>query len=145
MEHSREPHFSVEEAIRKRHAFEDRVKIFLEMASIMTNREIEVALGRLADIFTTDEIPAHVQIRGEILKLYYDLRLGGIRKYRSFKRQWSPSVPGLPPADYKAHRTLSDHLISSLVTFRLLSDNCLAAPPSSNQQPLSETVKLLSH
>jgi len=71
---------SIECSIRERHAFEARIKKFLTLAATLTTDEVEVTLGRLADMLGELFLPRgreHVMIKGHILKIYFDLRRTG--------------------------------------------------------------------
>lgn len=122
---------SIEQAVKARHEFEDRVREFLQLASLLTDRELELALGRLLDMISgrnTEQF--HVQLRGEILKHYYDLRKQGLRRQRRFTR-WQ----------FKAS---SDYYVAATVEFWLLPDTQFAPPPSPSHIRMDEMVKLLT-
>lgn len=122
---------NIEQAVKARHEFEDRVKKFLELASLLTDRELEISLGRLADMLNTRQKEQHhVQIKGEILKNYYDLRKHGLRKQRKFAR-WQ-------------YEDNSEEFITTTAEFWLLPDSQLEPPPSPTNTPLNEMVKLLT-
>ncbi len=68
---------SVENAIRERHAFRDRLREFLDIPMAMTDDEIELGLGRLVDLLgQTDDRDEQLNLRlkGNALKIYFDLR-----------------------------------------------------------------------
>lgn len=135
---------NMEGAVRERHAFDDRVKQFLDLASMMTERELEIAIGKLVDVLNTQpQQQHHIQIRGEILNSYYSLRRRGIKKQRNkLKRAlFSNFHDGLPPWETE---TLSDYLARCATTYPLLSDRQKSPPPSKTQQPIEEIVILLS-
>ena len=136
---------NMEDAVRERHAFEDRVKRFLDLASLMTDRELEIALGRLVDLLKTrSKQRQHVQVRGEILNSYYDLRRRGVKKQRKLKRALIVHPDGLFLLKRDRDQAVSDYLIGSAVTFQLLSGRQMSPPPAKTEQPLGEMVKLLS-
>jgi len=71
---------SVEKAIREKHAFRDRLLKFLSTAEIMTNDEIEIALGRLADVLhdtKNEDEQLNLRLKLAGLKVYFDLRMVG--------------------------------------------------------------------
>ena len=78
---------STEELIPEPRGFQNRVTQFLKLASLMTNRELEWAVGWLHTMLDADlsHSPA-IQIREEILRQYYDLRRQGQKKQRVVAR-----------------------------------------------------------
>ena len=135
---------SIEQAVRERHAFEDRLTNFLTLASIMADREIELALSRLADMLANMGDNTHVKFRGLVLKSYFDLRRKNIRQQRVFKRIFFPNVTGMPPFDHRIDKDQADHFVRSIANFTLLTGNEIAAPKGPNDQPINETVLLLA-
>ena len=72
---------SVERAVREKQAYRNRLREFLSIAAVMTTDEVEIALGRLADLLgTADGEHAELEIRakGTALKVYFDLRQSAI-------------------------------------------------------------------
>jgi hypothetical protein len=68
---------SYEETVRAKHAFQDSLKEFFRYASAMTLEEIEISMGRIADLYTstnTEFEKFHYKVKGAALKLYFDLR-----------------------------------------------------------------------
>jgi hypothetical protein len=129
----RDSHINIEHAIREYHTFEDKMKKFLDLASVMTERELELALGRLADILVTQgDNNIHVRARGEILKIYYDLRKKGQKKYRSVRRTIGPWP------------TMTESLVLKVSTYQLLPENTQSIPESASGITLAEMVELLS-
>jgi len=125
---------NMEDAVRERHAFEDRVKQLLDLASMMTDRELEIALAKLVDLLNSQPHQQEdIQIRGEILNSYYDLRRRGIKKQRKLKRALIVYPDGLPPRDFKTETTFSDYLARIAATYPLLSDGGISPPPFSNE------------
>ncbi|MGN6280352.1 hypothetical protein [Frateuria sp.] len=110
---------SVEQAVRKHHAFQDRLRFFLMAAAVMTDREIELALARMADGLPTTIDPDRLLFNGQVLKAYYDLRRSGQAKHRAFKRMAFKSVPGIPPWPSKAI-TFTEHMVKGVSEFQLL-------------------------
>jgi len=135
---------SIEQAVRERHAFEDRMRNFLTLASVMTNREIELALSRLADMFTHMGGAPHVHIRGQVLKQYFNLRLANQRQERFLKRILFKPLPGIPPYDQRIDQDQSSYLIRSAANYPLLLDGQIAAPAGAASQSFDETVFLLA-
>lgn len=135
---------SIEQVVRERHAFEDRMRNFLTIASVMTDREIELALSRLADMLTHMGGAPHVKIRGQALKQYFDLRRAKQRQERFFKRLMFKPLPGMPPYDQRIDQDQSSYLIRSTANYPLLLDGQLAAPAGTASQSFNETVLLLA-
>lgn len=71
---------SIEEAVRRKHAFEHTLKDYLQFVSAMSREEIELSLGRLAD---NGQL---ISEKGAILKIYLDLRNAGIKRQNKVKR-----------------------------------------------------------
>jgi hypothetical protein len=84
---------SIEEAVRERHDFEKRLKQFLELAASMTDKELEIALARLADVVTWSKpkSPDEAAFKGMILNLYYRMRISGAKSQstKARKRLWT--------------------------------------------------------
>ena len=80
---------SIEQLVREKHAFRERLKEFLALAGAMTNDELEIALGRLADMLTMSQ-DGHekedARTKGAALKYYFDLRIAGEKSQASLKR-----------------------------------------------------------
>lgn len=71
---------NVEQAIREKHAFRNRLQKFLAIAVIMTNDEIEIALGRLVDMLGASQdqgAKLDIAVKGTVLKAFFDLRQAG--------------------------------------------------------------------
>lgn len=71
---------SVERSIREKHALRDRLRAFLLIAAVMTDDEVELGLGRLADLLNAaenDREALDIRLRGAALKIYFDLRKAG--------------------------------------------------------------------
>ncbi len=80
---------SVEEAVRRKHVIELALKDYLQFISVMSREEIELSLGRLADLLNSSQDGAealHVSVKGAVLKIYLDLRNAGIKKQSKVKR-----------------------------------------------------------
>lgn len=136
---------SYEQAVRERHAFEDRLRNFLDIASVLNARELEVALSRLADMLThMGDVPA-VRLRGEVLKGYMELRAAGQRRERTMKRMFFQAVPGMPAFDKRIDQNMSDWLVRSIANFQLLVDGQIEPPGSATSATFEETVLLLSN
>ena len=83
---------SMEEAVRRKHAIERALDKYLKIVATMTREEIEVALGRLEDLFSSSAIPdekAEYAFKGHVLRSYLELRNSGIKKQQQFKRRFS--------------------------------------------------------
>jgi hypothetical protein len=120
-----------EQAIRERHRFQDRVTEFLKLASRMTERELELALGRLLDMLEADPSQSlQVQIKGDVLRQYYDLRRQGERKQRTLAR-WLDGC-------------LNEDRVSNVATFELFPDKQVLSQSSDSETSVSDMVKLLS-
>jgi len=141
---------SVEEAIRERHAFEDRLRRFLELVSWMDDRELEIALGRLADMLDSDpNRQLQIRVRGEVLKTYFDLRRSGAKKQSSIKRglarQGFKSWPtAMLPRDWRKRESESEWFVRNASTFLLVSDKLVAAPFTTDGAPVTDVVKRLA-
>lgn len=84
---------SVEKAVREKHAFRGRLLEFLSIASLLTNDEIEIALGRLVDMLEAAEDEHQkldIRVKGTALKLYFDLRQAGVVEQDA--KKWSGVV-----------------------------------------------------
>ena len=123
---------SIEQEVLVRHKFEDVVKKFLDLASLLTDRELEISLGRLVDTLNTQLTTerTHTQIKGEILKLYYDLRKQGVRKQRKVARWW--------------YTNPSTEIIELVVDFQLLQNNQFEPPSGPTNTSASEMVHRLT-
>ena len=135
---------SYEQAVRERHAFEDRLGNFLSLASILTSRELEVALSRLADMLTNMGDQPHVRFRGEVLKHYLDLRKAGQKQERAFKRMFFKPVNGMPAFDGRIDQNPTDWYVRSIANFPLLLEGQIAPPAGATSATSKETVLLLS-
>ena len=79
----------IEDLIREKHSFRERLKEFLSIACTMTTDELEIALGRLADMLnlsTADAEKSNIRIKGATLKQYFDLRTSGEKSQSTLKR-----------------------------------------------------------
>jgi hypothetical protein len=121
----------IEQVVKARHDFEDRLKVFLKLASLLTDRELEIALGRLADMLASRHSEQlHIQLKGQVLKSYYDLRKQGVRKQRKMAR-WQ-------------YRSTSEEFVETAADFWLLPGNQLEPPPSPTNTTVDDMVKLLT-
>lgn len=80
---------SIEDQIRDKQNFEYNLKLYLKLALALTNNEIEIVLGRLADMLTntkSDSRRKSIKFTGDVLKFYYDLRISGERKQSKAQR-----------------------------------------------------------
>jgi hypothetical protein len=71
--------------VRQKHAAEQTLKEYLLFLSTMSNEEIEIAMGRLADILSDSsdvEVVSFMSLKGRVLKIYLDLRLSGLKKQK---------------------------------------------------------------
>ena len=108
---------NTEEAIRERHAFEDNVKRFLDLASAMSDRELEIALARLVDMLKgKKENAIQIQVRGEILNFYFDLRRSGTKTQKKLRRN----------AFLEEYPDNSEWLISRAANFNVAFRTCQA-------------------
>ena len=135
---------SYEQAVRERHAFEDRIRNFLNLASVMTDRELELALSRLADMLTHMGDQPHVRIRGEVVKQYLGLRRVGQRKERALKRMFFKPVPGMVAHDPRIETNSSDYYVRCIANFPLLVEGQLAPPGSTTNASFDQTVLMLA-
>ena len=133
---------SIEEQIREKQSFEHNLKLFLKLASGLSDNEIEIVLGRLADKIANSENDSHgkhVQFTGDILKLYYDLRISGAKKQSKARRIGLINKYGISPDS-----SFKERLISELA-------NSILTPPKFNFQDhyksesqFVDTIKLLA-
>ncbi len=124
----------VEEIIRARHEFEDSLRDFLDLASAMSEREIEIALARLADMLKEDqEQEASIRVSGALLKLYYDLRKQGIKSQHKRKRGF-----------FGRYEDNSETLIDEITSWDLLPEGLAEIPQPDGRGDALATVKLLS-
>ena len=144
---------TIEETIRERHAFEDRVKTLLELVSIMTNREIEIALARLVDMLAAENNESkrsNIAAKGELLKSYYDLRRQGVKDQRSIKRQfaWRPHDPRFCLPNRKVglfkKEPYSDYFIRCTSEVVLFTTPQIPPSTTPTQSSPIEMVKLLA-
>lgn len=135
---------SIEQVVRARHEFEDRLTNFLVLASIMTDREIEIALSRLADMAKHMGESPEVMLRGHVLARYFELRRKNRRPQRAFKRVIFFGVSGMPKYDSRIDRSPSDHYVRSIANFTLLVDGQIAPPNAADGQEIDETILLLA-
>lgn len=80
---------SIEKLVREKHAFRERLKEFLAIAGAMTTDELEIALGRLADMLSTaqdNNFRENICVKGVSLKVYFDLRVSGEKSQSKLKR-----------------------------------------------------------
>lgn len=77
---------SLERAVRELHEFEDRMADFLRLASALTDRELQVALAKLADLHVAQPGSQVVQLKGQILGAYYVLRSDGTKSQSKLSR-----------------------------------------------------------
>lgn len=111
---------SFEQQIKERHAFEDRLQQFLFAASIMTDREIELTLGRLADALSSGVSTDRALFNGRVLKTYYDMRRSGAKRHRHLKRMFLTSLPGLPPLPVEDLISFSEYVADGMAKFDLV-------------------------
>ena len=111
---------SFEQQIKEKHAFEDRLQQFLFVASIMTDREIELTLARLADALSSGVSTNRALFNGRVLKTYYDMRRSGAKRHRQLKRMFLTSLPGLPPLPAEGQISFSEYVADGLAKFDLL-------------------------
>ena len=124
----------VEEIIRARHEFEDSVRAFLDLASAMSDRELEIALARLADMLREDrKHEASIRVSGELLKLYFDLRTQGAKVQHKRKRGF-----------FGKYEDDSDALVDEITTWELLPDGFSEIPQPKGREDALGTVKLLA-
>lgn len=147
---------NVEDTIRNRHAFEDRVKTFLELISVMTTREIEIALARLVDLLASESdeaIHANMRVKGELIKAYYNMRLKGAKQQRRLKRAFAAFLDPtncLPPRKQPKWYKIAEPEPNEAYYIRCVTEVMLfpgkQIPPSSTQENPGpqEMVKLLS-
>lgn len=96
----------VEQAIRDKHAFRERLQAFLSIAVTMSNDEIEIALGRLVDMLAASEdenAKLDIKVKGAALKLYFDLRLAGEVRQNKAKRNTVVTDDAKSTLAHKAH------------------------------------------
>lgn len=82
---------SYEQAVMKKHIFEQSVRGFLKYTAVMTNEEIEISMARLADILELDliyneEEKLHRTIKGALLFKYLECRIAGVVSQSMMKR-----------------------------------------------------------
>ena len=135
---------SIEQAMRERHAFEDRLRNFLILASIMTDREVEIALSRLVDMAAHMGAPPQVVFKGKVLASYLDIRRQNRRAHRPLKRALFRRLPGMPLFDGRIDQSNPDYWIRSIANFTLLAEYQLAPPAANNGQEIDETILLLA-
>jgi len=85
----------MEEAVRRKHAIERALDDYLKIVATMTREEIEIALGRLEDLYNsseTYELKAECAFKGHVLRSYLELRLSGVRKQQKIRRQLASRV-----------------------------------------------------
>jgi hypothetical protein len=121
------PKVNVEETIRARHAFEDNVRFLLTVAALMSDREVEIALGRLADsVRETDEGSLQKLTAGEVLHAYLALRRTGAKRQRKLRRAvgWFPAgMPESLPVE-----SVEEYLLRAATTIRLLPKAVTSTP-----------------
>lgn len=78
-----------ENTIREKQKLEKKITDFLKLVASMSIDELEIALAILADALSQQSSyleACHTQLKGEILKEYYDLRKAGKIKQVKLKR-----------------------------------------------------------
>jgi hypothetical protein len=79
---------SFEQMIIQRQAFRHDLREYLSFISAMSTDEIELALGRLADMLlaSMDAQKMEIAIKGTVLKIYFDMRRSGKKSQSMIKR-----------------------------------------------------------
>ena len=128
---------SVEQAVREKQAFDERLREFLSIASSMTNQELEIALARLADsLQRTKDHPESIRIKGTILNIYYQLRVAGLKKQSTLAR-----IKHNLKAGYISGS--SEVLITALSGYPLLEPSAVA-PTYESDDAFNAHIKLLA-
>jgi hypothetical protein len=134
---------TIEDAIRERHAFEERLKEFLKLTSAMSDRELEIALARLADMLQQkgdDERAAFsIRLKGEVTKLYYDLRLS--RNKRPSRLQRIAVTSG---HNFTGFGNVLEELVDKAIGYPLAPSGPIPDFKDSTGQAFAERVKLLA-
>lgn len=135
---------SIEKAVRERHEFEDRMRRFISLASVMTNREIELSLSRIADMSHHMEGDLQVIFRGQLLNAYYRLRVSGARRMRLMKRLFFSPVPGMPAKNRRIDSSISDYWIRSISNFDIFQSGQSMPPEGAYRNSMEDDVLRLS-
>jgi hypothetical protein len=135
-----------EETIRAKHAFEDRVHEFLDLASVMTEREIEIVLARLADALPGQTDAGRLQslLKGKLLSTYLELRKTGEKtQRRKFRRLFGPEWKSLP--QWKARERFNDYVVRCATEASVIPEGVtFDENAQTSQADMTKTVKLLA-
>lgn len=135
---------SAELAIKARHVFEDRLQRYLELLSILNDRELQLLFGRLSDMQVHSPLPA-VAVRLEVVEVYMQLRSDGRRKHRQVKRLfYSPHSDLSPLRDPTLDRSDSDYLVRAAANFELFWSGLKRVPPAQVECSLPDSVLAFS-
>lgn len=125
---------TIESEVRDRHELEDRLAHFLALASAMTDRELEIALARLADRVQrrAKSNEENIRAKGMVLKCYYSLRVSHAKRQSMLQR--ARAAIGLGPVGERLIQKVTDYIL-------VLSKGELGDDDSDD---LPERIKLLA-
>ncbi len=129
---------SLEQAVRELHEFEDRMADFLGLASALTERELRVALAKLADLYVALPGSQKVQLKGQILGAYYVLRSDGTKSQSKLSRTRCSAKWGI------LDRDLGERILRELEMFPLPVIRDSTPSDYWTEGPFRARVRLLS-
>lgn len=100
---------SYEDQVKERHKFEDRLKLAVAILQGMTERELEVAIGRLADMriaATKDEEIEKISLKGHVEVKY--LRLAQAGNVTMSKKKRKAVLDDVKERRYRAAASVAD-------------------------------------
>ena len=131
---------SQEVVAQARHAFQDRLRTFLRLLSVMTDRELELAHGRLADVLERTKSP-EAQVRNDVMSRYVNFRKSGERKERKLRRVlFNPAGPLVPAHDASIDANGSMYLIRCAANFALYWEGLTFVPGLRDGESLDQWV-----
>ncbi|MCX5869313.1 MAG: hypothetical protein NTY00_01505 [Deltaproteobacteria bacterium] len=136
----RQKHASVEQAIRAQHEFGKRLKEFLKLASSMSDKELEIALARLADMVTREKPDAEpaVRFKGMVLNLYYRMRLSGGKSQSTLARMRQNIRAGVYIGEF------GEYLVNSISSYSFPPIPAEHAAKYRDEDFFGQRVKLLA-
>jgi len=134
-----------EETIKAKHVFEDRLREFLDLASVMTDRELEIALARLADVIPQQTEARRLQslFKGKLLNEYLKLRRSGGKEHKKFRRLLGPDWKTLP--SWASRESIEDYFLRCTAEATVIPEGMSIEDNSVvTEADMARTVKLLA-
>jgi hypothetical protein len=142
---------SFEEIVRAKHAFEDRLSVFVFLIRNLNERELELALAILADQKNQkhDENKlANLRLKGELIQAcLLANRNGEIKGSMKIDKVLSKILRYLPQRKYSgfwgiARESIDDYVLRCISEFRLLESAEILNQSSFSEQPANQLLRL---